>query len=238
MFSFGLGSYITLVVVTEPVYADYSQYPDIVEVGDSTRHTTVTVLTVSSLLQALPGGFVTRLNRSCIQVLDGEGDGVFFLLNDEEDQDDEEPVPSGSDETNTDEVEYVNVNGDIPDVEFIDDEEDSSEEEKDTNISNESIDDDDDYKSTSQEEEVDSSQDDEDNNSQENEDRSIITETTTKIPLSVLDPSRFDVVNDKITSSPEAPTVTTPEAPEVATEMETTTLTPDPTLNVDPGLLE
>ena len=40
MFSFGLGSYITLVVVTEPVYADYSQYPDIVEVGVSTRHTT------------------------------------------------------------------------------------------------------------------------------------------------------------------------------------------------------
>ena len=174
-------------------------------------------------------------------MLDGEGDGVFFLLNDEEDQDDEEPVPSGSDETNTDEVEYVNVNGDIPDVEFIDDEEDSSEEEKDTNISNESIDDDDDYKSTSQEEEVDSSQDDEDNNSQENEDRSIITETTTKIPLSVLDPSRFDIVNDKITSPPsntEAPTATTPEAPEVATEMETTTLTADPTLNVDPGLLE
>ena len=43
MFSFGLGSYITLVVVTEPVYADYSQYPDIVEVGVSTRHTTGTV---------------------------------------------------------------------------------------------------------------------------------------------------------------------------------------------------
>ena len=40
MFSFGLGSYITLVVVTEPVYPDYSQYPDIVEVGVSTRHTT------------------------------------------------------------------------------------------------------------------------------------------------------------------------------------------------------
>ena len=35
MFSFGLGSYITLVVVTEPVYPDYSQYPDIVEVGSA-----------------------------------------------------------------------------------------------------------------------------------------------------------------------------------------------------------
>merc|ERR1719195_1048702 len=44
MFSFGLGSYITLVLVTEPVYADYSQYPDIVEVGVSTRHATVTSL--------------------------------------------------------------------------------------------------------------------------------------------------------------------------------------------------
>ena len=35
MFSFGLGSYITLVVVTEPVYPDYSQYTDIVEVGSA-----------------------------------------------------------------------------------------------------------------------------------------------------------------------------------------------------------
>merc|ERR1719410_2114558 len=177
MFSFGLGSYITLVVVTEPVYPDYSQYPDVVE--------------------ALPGGFVTRLNRSCIQVLDVEGEGVFFLLNDEEDQadedDNEEPLPSESDGTNTDEVEYVNVNGDIPDVEFIDEEEDSSEEEndvegnpdEDTNIFNESIDDDDD---DYEEEDETMSQEEDDDSSQEDEDRSINTETTTKIPVSVLDP--------------------------------------------------
>merc|ERR1719410_1735309 len=158
MFSFGLGSYITLVVVTEPVYPDYSQYPDIVE--------------------ALPGGFVTRLNRSCIQVLDVEGEGVFFLLNDDED-DNEEPLPSESDGTNTDEVEYVNVNGDIPDVEFIDEEEDSSEEEndvednpdEDTNISNESIDDDDE----DEDEDETMSEEEKDDSSQEDEDRSIIT---------------------------------------------------------------
>ena len=206
-------------------------------------------------MQALPGGFVTRLNRSCIQVLDVEGEGVFFLLNDDED-DNGEPLPSESDVTYTDEVEYVNVNGDIPDVEFIDDEEDSSEEEndvednpdEDTNISNESIDyddeDEDEDETMSEEEDDDSSQEDEDNTSQGNEDRSIITETTTKIPVSVLDPSRFDVVNDKITSQPSVTeaqtTTTTPEATEVATsiEMETTTLETDPTLNVDPGLLE
>ena len=198
-------------------------------------------------MQALPGGFVTRLNRSCIQVLDVEGEGVFFLLNDDED-DNGEPLPSESDVTYTDEVEYVNVNGDIPDVDFIDDEEDSYEEENDvednpdeeTNISNESIDDDDE----DEDEDETMSEEEKDDSSQEDEDRSIITETTIKIPVSVLDPSRFDVVNDKITSQPSVTeaqtTTTTPEATEVATsiEMETTTLKTDPTLNVDPGLLE
>ena len=132
------------------------------------------------------------------------------------------------------EVENVDVDGEIPEVEFIDEEENAT-------------------------------------NPPE--------ETTTKIPISVLDPSRFDIANDKITSSTEKaftdareeiptttsslPTTTTEAAtttttmtttteaattkPEVTTtspalttvlEDETTTLFNDPTLNVDPGLLE
>ena len=112
-------------------------------------------------------------------------------------------------------------------------------------------------------------------------------DSTTKIPISVLDPSRFDIENDKITSSTTTeittlattttteptrttmeptttstepsttttePTTTTIEAttttettttttePTTNTSLETTTVeaeqTTDPTLNIDPGLLE
>ena len=182
----------------------------------------------------MPGGFVSKVNNTCIQVLDSEGDGVFFLLNDEEEDDetndedyDEEDIPEIM-VVEEGEVENVDVDGEIPEVEFID------EEETNTNPPE---------------------------------------ETTTKIPLSGLDPSRFDIANDKITSSPEKAvtdareeipttttslptttteaTTTTTEAattkPEVTTtspalttvlEDETTTLFIDPTLNVDPGLLE
>ena len=138
-------------------------------------------------------------------------------------------------------MEYVDVDGEISEVEFID------EEENETNPPE---------------------------------------ETTTNVPISVLDPSRFDIANDKITSSPDpeksvtdakedipatatTPTTPTPTTeavitttkavipttieaeiittkPEVPTtspatttalEAETTTLFNDPTLNVDPGLL-
>ena len=198
------------------------------------------------LFQALPGGFVSKVNNTCIQVLDSEGDGVFFLLNDDEEEkkentnneeDVEEDIPEimvveeGPEEG---EVEYVDVNGQIPEVMFIDEDENPT-------------------------------------NPPEPE------ETTTKIPISVLDPSRFDIANDKITSSTVAVTnaeedipttttslptstteaattatttvkTTTPEAvPTTTTETEvetttlsedeTTTLLDDPTLNVDPGLL-
>ena len=162
------------------------------------------------------------------------------MLNDEEEDDkannedyDEEDIPEIM-VVEDGEVENVDVDGEIPEVEFIDEEENAT-------------------------------------NPPE--------ETTTKIPISVLDPSRFDIANDKITSSTEKaftdareeiptttsslPTTTTEAAtttttmtttteaattkPEVTTtspalttvlEDETTTLFIDPTLNVDPGLLE
>ena len=78
--------------------------------------------------------------------------------------------------------------------------------------------------------------------------------TTTEIPLSVLDPSRFDIANDKISSS-NTP-ITSPTTTEtIANETIVTTIVPpteeevteetndeeektDPTLNIDPGLLE
>ena len=183
----------------------------------------------------MPGGFVSKVNNTCIQVLDSEGDGVFFLLNDEEEDDktnnedyDEEDIPEIM-VVEEGEVENVDVDGEIPEVEFIDEEESAS-------------------------------------NPPE--------ETTTKIPISVLDPTRFDIANDKITSSPEVAvtdareeiTTTTTSLPTTTTEAttttteaattkpvvvtttspafttvledETTTLFNDPTLNVDPGLLE
>ena len=198
----------------------------------------------------MPGGFVSKVNNTCIQVLDSEGDGVFFLLNEEdedknvEDEDYEEDIPEITyveDEPEEEEVEYVDVDGKIPEVEFID------EDIKETNPP---------------------------------------VETTTRIPVSVLDPSRFDIVNDKITSSPtvavtdtekDIPTIATSSSPSQTTEAattktsttvmmtttpedvttagkpetetttpattsviedENTTLFNDPTLNVDPGLLE
>ena len=86
------------------------------------------------------------------------------------------------------------------------------------------------------------------------------SEATTKIPISVLDPSRFDIENDKVTSSiatetattattepttttTEPTTTTTTEPTTTTTELtttpiETTELATDPTLNIDPGLLE
>ena len=203
----------------------------------------------------MPGGFVSKVNNTCIQVLDTQGDGVFFLLNDSDEEDDktnneddvEEDIPEIT-VVEDEEVEYVDVDGEIPEVEFID------EEENETNPPE---------------------------------------ETTTEVPISVLDPSRFDIANDKITSSPdpeesvtdakedipattpptlpppttEAATTTTkaripttieaeiitakPEIPTTKPEIpttspatttaleddETTTLLNDPTLNVDPGLL-
>ena len=77
-----------------------------------------------SLLQALPGGFVSRVNNTCIQVLDSVGDGVFFLLNDDDrninDKDDvEEDTPEIMYVAEYPEVEYVDVDGNIPEVDFI-----------------------------------------------------------------------------------------------------------------------
>ena len=86
------------------------------------------------------------------------------MLNDEEEDDktnnedyDEEDIPEIM-VVEEGEVENVDVDGEIPEVEFIDEEENAT-------------------------------------NPPE--------ETTTKIPISVLDPSRFDIANDKITSSTE-----------------------------------
>merc|ERR1712227_210346 len=208
---YGLGSFITLDIVTEPFYTDY-YYPQ-------------------DTFEALPGGFVSKVNTTCIQVLDAGGDGVFFLLNEDETEDDTE---GNDDDNNRDvdevtkpvteplpvieyvdgepEVEYVDVNsGNIPEVDFIDEDEEA--------------------------------------------------DSTTKIPISVLDPSRFDIENDKITSSTITeittiattttteptrtnmePTTTSTDPTTTTTSLETTTVeaeqATDPILNIDPGLLE
>jgi len=179
---YGLGSFITLDIVTEPFYTDY-YYPQ-------------------DTFEALPGGFVSKVNTTCIQVLDAGGDGVFFLLNEDETEDDTE---GNDDDNNRDvdevtkpvteplpvieyvdgepEVEYVDVNsGNIPEVDFIDEDEEA--------------------------------------------------DSTTKIPISVLDPSRFDIENDKITSSTitEITTIATTTTTEpTRTNMEPTTTSTDPT---------
>ena len=118
-----------------------------------------------------------------------------------------------------DEVEYVNVNGGpIPDVVFIDEDEDDDQ--------NDDDDDDVDYQDDPLPtvDYIDLGDSNEDaNDSNDANDESDEDEATTKIPISVLDPSRFDI--DKISSSTLAPTPTTTEIP-------------DPTARVDPGLLE
>ena len=129
-----------------------------------------------------------------------------------------EPLPEYDEEVPP-VIEYVDTSGgDIPEVDFID----------------EDVDD---------EDVVDEDEVDEDEGA-----------TTTEIPLSVLDPSRFDIANDKISSS-NTP-ITSPTTTEtIANETIVTTIVPpteeevteetndeeektDPTLNIDPGLLE
>jgi len=206
---YGLGSFITLELVVTPFYADFQDF-----------------------VEVLPGGFVGKVNNTCIQVLDEQGDGVYFLLN-EEDPVGDDPIEDNTEEDNSpateiipveplpeyDEevppvIEYVDTSGgDIPEVDFID------------------------------EDVVDEDVVDEDE-----------AATTTEIPLSVLDPSRFDIANDKISSS-NTP-ITSPTTTEtIANETIVTTIVPpteeevteetndeeektDPTLNIDPGLLE
>merc|ERR1719410_140134 len=103
--SYGSGSFITLEIVTEPFYDNFH---------------------FEEVFEPLPGGFVSKVNNTCIQVLDSEGDGVFFLLNDEEEDDetndedyDAEDIPEIM-VVEEGEVENVDADGEIPEVEFID----------------------------------------------------------------------------------------------------------------------